>query len=60
MIDARCEITEGKRVLATLPPGAEVMLPSTRRFDVSSAGQLPQALTRVHCTPRATIPVHCK
>lgn len=41
VIDARCEITEGKRVLATLPPGAEVMLPSTRRFDVSSAGQLP-------------------
>ena len=41
VIDARCEITEGKRVLATLPSGAEVMLPSTRRFDVSSAGQLP-------------------
>ena len=28
-------------MLATLPSGAEVMLPSTRRFDVSSAGQLP-------------------
>ena len=35
------EAISDKRVRVTLPEGAEVLLPSTRHFDVSSAGQLP-------------------
>ena len=35
------EAISDKRVRVTLPEGAEVLLRSTRHFDVSSAGQLP-------------------
>ena len=35
------EAISDKRVRVTLPEGAEVLLHSTRHFDVSSAGQLP-------------------
>ena len=35
------EAVSNKLVRVTLPEGAEVLLPSTRHFDVSSAGQLP-------------------
>ncbi len=35
------EAVSNKLVRVTLPKGSEVLLPSVRRFDVSSAGQLP-------------------
>ncbi len=35
------EAISDKRVRVTLPEGAQVLLPSSRHFDVSSAGQLP-------------------
>ena len=38
---AQLHAQHGQTVRATLPPEAEVLLPSTRRFDVSCAGQLP-------------------
>ena len=38
---AQLHAQDGQTVRATLPPEAEVLLPSTRRFDVSCAGQLP-------------------
>ena len=37
----RSTVLDDKRVRVALDPEAEVLLPSTRQFDVSSAGQLP-------------------
>lgn len=33
--------TEGRRVGVSIPPGSELLLPGSRRFEVSAAGQLP-------------------
>ncbi len=33
---------EGKRMVITVPADTELLLPGTRRFDVSAAGQLPE------------------
>ena len=41
VIGGGAQTVEGKRVRLALQPESEVLLPSTRQFEVSSAGQLP-------------------
>jgi len=41
VIGAGAKTLDGKRVRIALAPESEVLLPSTRQFEVSSAGQLP-------------------